>query len=144
MRLYFAFGSNMSRRRLEGRVGSVESEGHTLLASHVHSFSHLGRDGSGKGNIEPAVGHQVEGVLYRLQAGQVDLLQQFEGGYSMIDVQVSSPCGEQCWQAYTYMAPKDADWLLPQDFYLEHYLHGMQENRFPQSYIDLITEQARR
>lgn len=143
MRLYFAFGSNMSRQRLVERVGKVESLGHTTLAGHIHSFSHQGSDGSGKGNIEPAPGALVRGVLYRMQHPQVELLHPYEGGYEMIDVRVRSACGIQEYRAYTYMAPKDADWLLPRDFYVEHYLRGMEENRFPQSYVDFICEQAR-
>ena len=133
----------MSQRRLSERVGVVESLGHAILSAYVHSFSHQGRDGSGKGNIEPRDGAEVSGVLYRLSQSQVELLHPYEGGYEMVDVQVKSTNGSHRWQAYTYIAPKDADWLLPHDFYLEHYLYGMQENRFPQSYIDLILEQAR-
>ncbi len=145
MCLYLAYGSNMDRVRLEERVGPVaETFGHVLLHAHTHSFSHRGRDGSGKGNIEPHGTELVRGVLYRLSIGQTELLAPYEGGYEKLDVQVKSPSGEHAWEAYTYMATKDTGELLPRDFYLEHYLRGMQANRFPQSYIDFIYRQAGR
>lgn len=134
----------MSQERLQERTGAVEHIGQAVLDAHLHSFSHRGRDGTGKGNIEPAPGAAVRGVLYRLRLDQVELLHPYEGGYDMIDIEVSCHTGQQSWSAYTYMAPKDGDDLLPQDFYIEHYLRGMQENRFPQSYIDLIFRQAGR
>ena len=133
----------MDRDRLEERVGTVVEElGHTILNGYSHSFSHRGSDGSGKGNIEPQDGDLVRGVLYGITQEQTELLTPFEGGYEMVQVSVTSPTVKQDWQAYTYMAPKDSDELLPRDFYLEHYLRGMQANRFPQSYIDSIRRQA--
>lgn len=145
MRLYFAYGSNMDRVRLEERVGRVEETlGHVLLPGHAHSFSHRGRDGSAKGNIEPLGDGLVRGVLYRLMQGQTELLHPYEGGYDVLRVQVKSPSSVQEWQAYTYMASKDAGELLPEEFYLEHYLRGMRANDFPQSYIDFICRQAGR
>ncbi len=135
----------MDRDRLEERVGTVvEDLGHAILDGYSHSFSHRGRDGSGKGNIEPHDGDRVRGVLYRLTQEQAELLDPYEGGYDMLQVSVTSPVTKQDWLAYTYMAPKDTDELLPRDFYLEHYLRGMQANRFPQSYIDSIRRQAGR
>lgn len=132
----------MSRMRLEERTGVVESLGPVVLENHAHDFSHHGRDGTAKGNIEVALGELVRGVLYRLRLKQVELLHPFEGGYNQIDVQVRTSCGAQEWRAYTYMAPKDADDLLPQDSYLEHYLRGMKENQFPLSYVEFIRRQA--
>ncbi len=132
----------MSRTRLEERTGVVESLGPVVLDDHAHDFSHHGQDGTAKGNIEAALGESVRGVLYRLRAPQVDLLHPFEGGYDKIDVRVRTTCGAQQWHAYSYMAPKDADGLLPHDSYLEHYLRGMQENQFPQSYVEFIRRQA--
>ncbi len=144
MRLYFAYGSNMHRARLEERVGPVaESLGHAVLEGYVHSFSHKGRDGSGKGNIEVATGELVRGVLYRMTTDQVALLDPYEGGYDMAEVQVDSADGKHRFEAYTYIAIKDAEGLLPREFYVAHYLRGMQENGFPQSYIDRICRQAK-
>ena len=135
----------MSRARLEERVGTVaEVLGHALLAAHAHSFSHRGSDGSGKGNIEPADNGLVRGVVYSLTKQQSERLHSYEGGYEILQIRVNSSCGERAWETYTYMASKDAGELLPLDFYLAHYLRGMQENRFPQSYIDFIYQQAGR
>jgi gamma-glutamylcyclotransferase len=145
MRLYLAYGSNMHRDRLEERVGRVEEMlGQVLLHGYSHSFSHQGLDGSGKGNIEPWEDGLVRGVLYRFTQRQTELLHPYEGGYDMLEATVTSPSGEHDWDAYTYMAPKDVVEVLPRDFYLEHYLRGMQANGFPQSYIDSILGQAKR
>jgi len=144
MRFYFAYGSNMSRERLEERTGIAECIGHTLLDDYVHSFSHRGADGTAKGNIEPASGHLVRGVLYRLHRKQIELLQPYEGGYEALDVKVVSPGGGEVWDAYTYMAPKDADGLLPREFYVAHYQRGMEQHQFPLDYIERILRQAGR
>ncbi len=134
----------MHRARLEERVGPiVESLGHVVLHGFLHSFSHKGRDGSGKGNIEEAEGELVRGVLYRMTPAQVALLDPFEGGYTATEVQVESADGKHRFEAYTYIAVKDAEGLLPQEFYVAHYLSGMQENGFPQTYIDRICRQAK-
>lgn len=78
---YFAYGSNMSRARLEARLGRVADLGRAQCHERRHRFSKLGRDGTGKGNIEAVADARVWGVLYQLDGGQLDRLIEIESGY---------------------------------------------------------------
>lgn len=143
MRNYFAYGSNMSCARLEGRVGQVICRGHAQLSGYVHSFDHRGRDGSGKGNVSLRSGETVQGVLYALSEEQVELLAPYEGGYRMILVALQLRQPESQVDAYTYTSVVSTKGLSPLDAYLEHYYRGMLENGFPEAYVAMIRQQAR-
>lgn len=142
MKLYFSYGSNMSRERLEVRTGPVVPHGLATLADYQHCFSHRGADGSGKGNIASARGMQVHGVLYAMSLAQVNLLHSYEGGYEVIDVLVSGVLSAEPVAAYTYCNRQGVTGLSPLASYIEHYLRGMLENNFPQEYIDTIRKQS--
>ncbi len=76
---YFAYGSNMLKKRLEDRVGFVVCKGKATLENYHFSFNKLGMDGTGKANIVPETGSTVSGVLYELTQSQVEILDTYEG-----------------------------------------------------------------
>lgn len=141
-KLYFAYGSNMSRQRLEERTGIVVPHGRALLAGYEHHFSHCGQDGSAKGNIGACLGMQVHGVLYGLKAAQVELLHPYESGYEVIAISVALPGASEAVQAYTYCNPTTHEGLTPLSSYFEHYMRGMLENDFPAHYIARLRKQS--
>ena len=61
---YFAYGSNMSRARLQERVPEARSLGRAQLPGFGLRWNKPGRDDSGKANIVPAEAEIVWGVLY--------------------------------------------------------------------------------
>ena len=142
-RVYFAYGSNMSRPRLEARVGAVTLLGPGRLADHVHSFSKLGADGSGKGNIAAKAKGFVHGILYELDAAQMEILDAFEGGYARASVEIEESGGTLI-AATTYIAPPAAGPPAPRADYLIHYQNGMLEHELPPEYIREILRQAGR
>ncbi len=142
MQLYFSYGSNMSRSRLEERTGAVIVHGPASLTGFRHRFSHRGQDGSAKGNIEAQAGDSVFGVLYALTSGQVEVLHAYEGGYEIVSVEVSLWHKQSVHQAYTYHNPEPSTGLRPLESYLEHYLSGMREHEFPADYIASIRKQS--
>jgi cation transport regulator ChaC len=144
VRNYFAYGSNMSRARLEERTGGVIHRGRALLAGYVHRFDHQGRDGTAKGNIAVAADETVHGVLYQLSGAQEKLLAPFEGGYKiiMVELQLLTPARTE--SAFTYISVRSSRGLSPLTSYLEHYLSGMVENDFPEAYVETIRRQATR
>ena len=142
MRRYFAYGSNMSRQRLQARTQRVVHHGHAVLDGYVHRFSHHGSDGTAKGNIERVSSGRVEGVVYELSHEQVELLDVYEGGYQMIEVQVRLSQGEALISAYSYTSIRLGFGLLPHSDYYGHYLQGMRENQFTEAYIEIIRKQA--
>jgi hypothetical protein len=142
--LYFAYGSNMSRERLEARTETVVHRGHAVLREWSHSFTHLGRDGTGKGNIIETAGHEVHGVLYELSHEQFEILHYYEWGYDLVKVPVErQACGSEL-TALTYTSIDVLHDLQPKDEYVEHYLQGMRENRIPEHYLEFIRRQAKK
>ena len=139
--LYFAYGSNMSRARLESRVGPVEVIGPGQLCGYRHAFSKLGRDGTGKGNVHLHPGDTVYGALYRINARRVVDLDRIEGGYrrTEVDVEVYS----ERIAAFTYVALRTEHGLVPGDDYLAHYRDGIREHGITLAYWSRILRAAR-
>lgn len=142
MKLYFSYGSNMSRQRLEARTGIVVPHGRALLDGYQHQFSHCGQDGSAKGNIGACLGMQVHGVLYGLTPAQVELLHPYEGGYEVISIPVLTINTDEAVEAYAYCNRTVSLGLAPLASYFEHYMRGMLENEFPAHYIASIRKQS--
>jgi hypothetical protein len=144
VRNYFAYGSNMSRARLQERTGEVIHHGRALLAGYVHRFDHKGRDGTAKGNIAESAVDIVHGVLYQLSDAQIDLLHPFEGGYRIIRVELELAGPGRRMSAFTYISERSGDGLTPLASYVAHYFSGMVENDFPEAYVEIIRRQATR
>lgn len=133
---YFAFGSNMSRARLEARVGRVVDLGWAIVEDWRHRFSKRGSDGTGKGNIEPSSGQLVYGVAYRLTFRQLEHLATFETGYELVHLPMRLQ--ESIDEAATFVARPPVPPLCPAPSYIEHYLTGMHEHEIPRAYVDQV------
>jgi gamma-glutamylcyclotransferase len=138
---YFAYGSNMSRSRLETRVGAVRVLGRGQLHTHRHRFSKLGRDGTGKGNVEARSGESVWGVVYELDSHQLARLAGFELGYREESFEIDLHGRGELVRTTSYQALKIVPGLTPTPGYLEHYLVGMREHGIPEDYRELILGQ---
>ncbi len=141
---YFAYGSNMLRARIEARLGPVEVVGAAKLADYAHAFDKHGFDGTAKGNIYPAPGDTVYGVLYQITPPQLTKLAIFEGGYRRIDVRVT--CGRVDGAALSFQAidpmRDPADDMRPSAAYLDYYWRGMREHDLPAHYQAKLRAQA--
>jgi len=134
---YFAYGSNMSRRRLGARAPSAVPLGRAWLADHRLVFHKVGRDGSGKCDILPEAGHRVFGVLYRVLAEhrpQLDRHEDLGRGYALHWIDVEREDAPPT-RAFTYRALLRDPALRPYPWYLQHVVHGAREQRLPASYI---------
>ncbi len=129
---YFAYGSNMSRSRIEARLGAVVDLGRARCPARLHRFSKLGRDGTGKGNIEVDGGALVWGVVYELDAAQFERLVEFEFGYRVVEL------GLERGSALSFEALRPAPGLAPSREYLEHYVAGVREHRIPEDYLAAV------
>ncbi|WP_146658269.1 gamma-glutamylcyclotransferase family protein [Enhygromyxa salina] len=131
---YFAYGSNMSRSRLEQRVGAVHLHGAARLHAHRHRFSKLGQDGTGKGNVEPHEGSVVWGVVYELADDQFARLTEFEFGYRHAVLAVALAESGRSVSASSFVALNIVEALEPSTEYIEHYRIGMAEHGIPKQY----------
>lgn len=134
---YFAYGSNMSRARLEARVERVRVVGPAVLEDHRHRFSKLGFDGTGKGNVEDHSRAQVWGVVYELDEAQLRRLAGFEGGYREAQLRVALASGEGL-LTHSFRAHDITEGLAPAPDYLGHYLQGMREHALPEHYVEAV------
>ncbi|MBN1956944.1 MAG: gamma-glutamylcyclotransferase [Desulfuromonadales bacterium] len=140
--LYFAYGSNMSVRRLRARVSSAAPLCSAVLDHHRLLFHKVGRDGSGKCDAfatgQPA--DQVFGIIYRLAEEDKNILDTIEGlghGYAEKEVVVVTPEGQPM-NVMLYVATHIDAALKPFHWYREHVLRGAQENALPTDYVHSI------
>jgi hypothetical protein len=135
--LYFAYGSNMSTRRLMARVGNVQARSVASLSDHRLAFNKPSRDGSGKANAIAEEGGLIWGVIFELKAQGWDVLDRFEPGYAREQVALRSR--EGAWiEAQLYIHPASGEDITPFDWYLEQVLTGAREHRLPSDYVTRI------
>ena len=138
---YFAYGSNMSFKRLRKRVRSAEPIGRGVLRSHRLAFHKVSQDGSGKCDIPPATeSDTVWGRVFHIDSKEKKLLDRAEGrrhGYEdkCVSVELDS---ETTVCAVTYYATKTDSSLKPYTWYIKHILVGAKEAGLPPDYIKSI------
>jgi len=132
--LYFAYGSNMSTRRMRARIPSAEVVGPASIQDRVLVCNKLGRDGSGKANLVPRPGRTAHGVLYAMSEAAFQLLDTFETGYRRVEVCVVTATGKAV-RARMYEAELLTDDAVPFDWYREHILAGAREHGLPRAYL---------
>ena len=91
--LYYAYGSNMSTRRLLSRVPDARTLGRARLAGMRLVCNKPGRDGSGKANLVEDAGAHVWGVLYDIHVDHWALLDRHEPGYARETARVETDDG---------------------------------------------------
>ena len=140
---YFAYGSNMSSKRLRDRVKSAEPKERAILRCHRLEFHKKGKDKSGKCDIVlSSAADAVWGRVYHINCKEKETLDCFEGlgrGYFEKYVTVELDCGSTV-QAVTYYAnpKKTKHGLKPYTWYKRHVLKGAKEAHLPPEYIKRI------
>jgi len=132
--LYFAYGSNLSQRRLAERIPGPECQGPARLADYRLSFNKHSADGSGKANLVASPGEEAWGVLWTIAREDWPTLDGFEPGY------VRTPCSAvdaagQPRAASVYLWPGAGPEEAPYDWYLAYLLEGARENQLPAEYV---------
>jgi len=140
--LYFAYGSNMSHRRLQQRVPSACCVCVADLAEHALRFHKRGRDDSGKCDafFTGRPHDRVIGVVFEIAIEEKAGLDRVEGlgkGYEQKSVSVISATHGPL-QAFTYYATAIDRSLAPYHWYKEHVLRGCRQNRLPADYLQEI------
>lgn len=140
--IYFAYGSNMSTRRLRARTPSARVISTARLHQHTLVFHKESIDGSAKCHIEYTQNPDdiVHGVVYQLQLAEKPCLDKVEGlgnGYDEKQVPVIVPSGDEI-IACTYYATHINRSLKPYHWYKEHVLRGAREHGLPGHYIENI------
>ncbi len=143
---YFAYGSNMSSKRLRARTPSARPVGVYTLRGFALRFHKVGKDGSGKCDAFRTgdSADRVVGVLYDLAPADEAHLDRVEGlgwGYRKEQVEVGGP-GGNIESAFTYCAIRTDTSLRPYSWYLEHVLAGAREAGLPAEYVAELERQG--
>ncbi len=136
---YFAYGSNLSRRRLENRLSSVSFICLGSLPAHRLLFHKKSQDGSAKCDAQSTgnTDDWVFGVIYEFDEGEKPLLDRIEErgyGYQEKAVTVHTAEGATI-EAMAYVALQIDSSLKPYHWYKEHVLIGAREHHLPPAYI---------
>jgi gamma-glutamylcyclotransferase len=138
---YFAYGSNMSVRRLVARVPSARVVATGFVSGCRLVFDKASKDGSGKCDCESTgvAGDRVYGVIFGVVLHERVVLDRFEGtgaGYEPKTVKVDTIGGAL--DALTYVATNKRFGLMPYHWYKQHVLIGAREADLPADYIRAI------
>lgn len=140
---YFAYGSNMLTRRLRARDRAPSA--HVIGIGHVEgrrlTFNKLGRDGSGKCDLEASsdTADLVHGVVFRLASSERAALDKIEGlgkGYDEQSIRVVTAGGVL--NASTYVATRKAPALRPFHWYKAFVVAGALEHGLPGAYVEWL------
>jgi gamma-glutamylcyclotransferase len=139
----FAYGSNLSTRRIRARVPSANPVASGYVGHRQIVFHKRSEDGSAKADAAfTAVStDRVWGVVYRLASEEKPTLDQHESlgvGYDQEEVNVVLEKGSI--QAWMYVARRDAidPSLVPYSWYLGYVIQGAYEHQLPESHIDYL------
>ena len=144
MERYFAYGSNMSLRRILRRAPCARVVGSFRLEGYSLRFHKIGTDGSGKCDAFATCDHQdlVMGRLFEISRDGLGSLDRAEGlgtGYERRIVTVTDSTGALL-EAHTYTAlPIDPE--PPYDWYKHHVWVGAKEAELPEDYLRDIEAQ---
>ena len=130
---YFAYGSNMSARRLVARVPSARVVASGFVSGCRLAFDKVSMGGSGKCDCENSgvAGDRVYGVIFGVALRDHPVLDRFEGagaGYESNTVQIETAAGGLA--ALTYIATSKRLGLTPYHWYKQHVFIGARRLAF--------------
>ena len=135
--LYFAYGSNLSSRRLAERIPGARAVGAGHLDDYRLVFNKPSLDGSGKANLIPAPNQRAWGVIWSIPDETWPTLDGFEPGYARTPCRVRDE-SEQWHAAQVYLWLSPSPEQLPFASYLHHIREGALEHALPASFLEQI------
>ena len=123
---YFAFGSNMSAKRMHERLGWYPSRSGAILNNYEMVFNKHSNDG-GKANIMYCPGNLVEGIIYSVNEEDLLILDKYEGvatdQYKRYDIKIQDN-NKKSIPAVAYKAINTGKVSAPTEEYLNYILEG--------------------
>lgn len=141
---YFAYGSNMSLKRLQARVPSARPVGLAHLEAHQLRFHKRGKDDSAKADayLTGDSSDRVVGVLFIIDPDEKHHLDRAEGlgfGYDIKEVELAFGARGTI-TAFTYFAIHIDPSLKPYHWYKHHVISGAKEAGLPFDYQHKIEQ----
>jgi len=135
--LYFAYGSNMKTERMTKRVPSAKVVGQARILDKRMVCNKKSIDGSGKANLMDCPGGVVWGVLYEVSEDDLPKLDEAEGGYKRVEIEMLDEQGHPT-TIQTYVSDELTTEPVPYDWYKALIVEGAQEHRLPEDYLRLL------
>lgn len=148
---YFAYGSNLSVDRKEGRTGRIRKAHLCRLPGYRLAFNKRSDlDGTARANIIEDKSNDVWGVVYLCDGAAMTKMDEFEGvaggHYRRHKVQVIIASERMPIDAVTYVAGEE--FIFPEgepsNEYLDWILDGARKQGLPDNYIKQMKMLARR
>jgi len=145
--LYFAYGSNMSRRQMRERCPDHQCLGIAVLPDHALCFPRFSTNRlCGVAGLAPRAGSEVWGVVYRLNERDLAALDKREGydpskpphvnRYNRQTVRVLM--NGNPFDCITYFARSEPGRHVPSTEYLQAIVTGAEENDLPADYVAIL------
>jgi gamma-glutamylcyclotransferase len=142
---YFAYGSNMDERHMREHCPQARVEGPGRLDGFRLEFNvYSDRWDGGAANLEPDPGAHVWGVVWAVDAEDLDALDTYTGHptfYRRDEVQVG--VGEEAVPCLTYRVAHQKGFVRPTDAYLNQLRAGMRMQGLPPEALDMLDATAR-
>ncbi len=135
--IYFAYGSNLNKERMNNRVGIVFKTYGGFIKDYKLEFNKKSSDGSSKANLTEEIESEVWGVCYELDESGFEKLREFEKGYFEREVIVYNEKQELLAIAKTFVSDKICD-KLPTKKYLNIIIDGAKQHELPEDYIQKL------
>jgi gamma-glutamylcyclotransferase (GGCT)/AIG2-like uncharacterized protein YtfP len=147
--LYFAYGSNMSRRQMAERCPDHECLGIAVLKDHALCFPRTSPiRNCGVAGLAETPGAEVWGVVYRLHDEDLAALDKREGydpakphhvnRYNRHTVRVQIDGHDV--ECLTYLARPEPGEHVPSVDYLATMIEGAEENGLPEAYVGALRQ----
>jgi gamma-glutamylcyclotransferase (GGCT)/AIG2-like uncharacterized protein YtfP len=136
--IYFAYGSNMLSSKLREVAPSARPLGRASLKGYRLVMNKKSIDGSCKANLEEKADGLVWGVLFALEAGELERLDRSEGGYHRKPIEVKAEERGPV-KAVAYVSSKLTS-ARPYDWYLRFIIEGAREHNLPAEYTALLEQ----
>lgn len=146
---FFSYSSNMNSERLMGRGVKFISKEPAYLENYLLKFNKKSVDGTTKANIIPAPEQRVYGVLYKMNAVELNKLDNIEGvtsgHYSRKTVPVCTINGE-VFMADVFIANEkyicEDSAMRPSQQHLNTLVNAASDNRLDPQYIEYLRSLA--
>ncbi|KAK1806629.1 hypothetical protein P4O66_005136 [Electrophorus voltai] len=143
--LYFAYGSNLLKERLQLNNPSASIQCVAKLQDYKLAFgNHKGRASrrwhGGVATIEPSPGDEVWGVVWRMNMTDLESLDSRQEG---VKLGIYSPIVESVWASDQYLSCRtyimnNCTHALPSPQYLKVMMMGAEQNELPKDYQEKL------
>lgn len=141
-KFYFAYGSNMSSRRVIDREVEFSSSRRAILLGYSLSFTKPTKTGSAAADIQEEPGSMVEGVVFEMTEEGLKKLDVFEGvaknQYARVNVRVYVSDLGRYVRAVVYKAIPYQAGIKPTIIYMSFIIKGAREHGLSPEYIEKL------